>query len=65
MNVAVLLLQHSALFGHRPLLQIVWRECSRTMRATSAKASLLWSLIFSQLGFLAGAFSPYNFGILF
>ena len=64
-NVAVRLLQHSALFGHLPLLQIVWRECSRTMRATSAKVSLLWSLIFNHSGFLAGAFSPYNFGILF
>ena len=62
-NVAVRLLQHSALFGHLPLLQIVWRECSRTIRATSAKVSLLWSLIFSHSGFLAGAFSPYNFGI--
>jgi len=63
-NVAVLLLQHSALFGHRPLLQIVCNPCSATIRSTSAKASLLWSRIFSQDGLREAQPLSYNFGIL-
>ena len=63
-KVAVLLLQHSALFGHRPLLQIVCNPCSATIRSTSAKASLLWSRIFSQEGLRVAQPLSYNFGIL-
>ena len=64
MNVAVRRLQHSALFGHLPLLQMVCNEWSLTIRSTSAKASLLWSFIFNQSGFLVLHTSPYDFGIL-
>ena len=59
MKVAVRRLQHSAWFGQRPLLQIVWSPCSRTMRATSPNSSLRWSLIFSQSGFLCRVTSSW------
>ena len=63
-NVAVLRLQHSDLFGHLPLLQIVCNECLLTIRSTSAKVSLLWSRIFNQSGLRIGTPPSYNFGIL-
>lgn len=56
-------LQHSALFGHIPLLQIVCKECSLTMCCTSAYAVVRWSRIFSQSGFLSTSALSYNFGI--
>ena len=52
MNVAVRLLQHSPLFGHLPLLQIVCRQCCSTIRDTSAYDEVSGSLILSQSGFI-------------
>ena len=52
MNVAVFLLQHSALLGHFPLSHIVCSPCFSTIFETSAYFTSLWSFIFSQPGFI-------------
>ena len=53
MKVAVLRLQHSALLGQSPLLQIVCNECCFTMRSTSAEPSSLRRRIFNHSGFFS------------
>ena len=58
------MLQHSDLFGHIPLLQMVCSEWRFTIRSTSANVAVSCSLIFSQWGFLCTFTSSYNFGIL-
>ena len=53
MKVAVLRLQHSALFGHMPLLQIVCNACLSTICCTSAYSGVRWSRIFNHPGFFS------------
>jgi hypothetical protein len=64
MKVAVLRLQHSALFGHIPLLQMVFSAWRSTIEAVCAYCSLLWSLIFSQSGFMSAVAFAGISGIL-
>src|SRR3712207_2698082 len=50
MNVAVPFPQHSPMFGQRPLLHIVCRQCESTIFFVSVYRSLLPMLIFSHSG---------------
>jgi len=64
MKVAVRRLQHSALLGHIPLVQIVWRPWRSMIRCTSAYSAVRCSLIFSQSGFFSTSARSYSFGII-
>ena len=52
MRVAVPRLQHSPIFGHLPLVQMVCRQCDSTIRFVCVKCSFPRSRIFNQSGFL-------------
>ena len=52
MNVAVPRLQHSPIFGHLPLVHIVWRQWDSTILFFFVNCSFPPSRIFNQSGFL-------------